>query len=205
MHPPGGIIVPTHGLIRHTHFVADLFELEKPNGTMISFPVSGSIVQNLNKGLLGCMNNPKMEWAWLQSDDHAFDRRILLDMLDRELDIVVPLIVRRASPYELVFGRETTIVDELSGREYPAYESSGIDDMPSQEDPFPVEIAGNAGMLVRRHVLEAVGFPYFESSDGLKLNEDITFSKRVRELGFQVHVDPKARMGHLMALPVWPA
>jgi len=200
---PGVIVVPNTGMLRHTQFVADLLYLEKPEGTHISLPTGGSVVQNLNKALVG-LENTDLQWCWLQADDHCFPSDLLTRLLSHNLDVVCPLIVRRTGS-ELVFGEETEDVDQHSGRTYPAYKAWGIDDMPSQTDPFPVDIAGSAGMLVRRHVLDAIGYPYFETTDGLKLNEDIVFSKKIRAAGFQIHVDPQARMGHIIATQVWPA
>ena len=202
-YPPGLIVVPNTGLMRYTQFVADLFAVDKPVGTQVSFPQSGSVVQNLNRALLEMRTNwPWLEWAWLQSDDHAFSKDILLKLLDHEADVICPLIVRRSRPDQLVFGKATTIRDDATGRIYPAYESSNLDSIP--DEPFTVEVAGTGGMLVRREVLDAVGYPYFESTDGLYLNEDIEFSRKVREAGFEIKVDPTCRMAHLMTLPVWP-
>lgn len=200
MHPPGTIIVPNPGSMRYTQTVADLFAVHKPAGTHVAFPVSGSVVQNLNRSLLEMVG----EWAWLQSDDHAFPADLLLRLLDHELDVVVPMVLRRNGTGELVFGDEVEDVDPHSGRSYPAYRSTNVGDIPSTTDPFKVEISGTGGMLVRKRVLEAIGFPYFETTDGLKLNEDIVFSKKVRAAGFDIWVDPTARMGHITALTAWP-
>lgn len=202
-YPPGLIVVPNSGMLRHTQFVADLFACDKPVGTQVSFPQSGSVVQNLNRSLMEMRQNwPWLEWAWLQSDDHAFPKNLLLKLLDHEAPIVCPLIVRRSRPDQLVFGREIETVDGPTGRTYPAYESTCLADIP--DEPFTVEICGTGGMLVRSEVLDAVGFPYFESTDGVYLNEDIEFSRKVRAVGFEIKVDPACRMAHLMTLPVWP-
>ena len=190
-------------MLRYTQFVADLFAVDKPVGTQVSFPQSGSVTQNLNRALLEMRDNwPWLEWAWLQSDDHAFGQHLLTSLLDHDLPVVAPLIVRRSRPDQLVFGREIETVDEPTGRTYPAYESTSLLDIP--DEPFPVEICGTGGMLIRREVLDKIGYPYFESTDGVYLNEDIEFSRKVRRAGFEIVVDPACRMAHLMTLPVWP-
>lgn len=199
MHPPGTIIVPNAGHFRHVAFIRDLFQCEKPPGTRVAFPTSGNIVQNLNRTLVELHG----EWAWFQADDHTFPPDLLTKLLDHDADIVVPLITKRSPPYHLVIGTETTVEDEHSGRTYPAYETISLEDVPAE--PFHVEIAGTGGMLVREHVFDALGYPYFESTDGLYLNEDIVFSQKVRAAGFQILVDPELKIGHIASTPVWPA
>lgn len=197
-YPPGTIVVPNAGYFRHTTFVRDLFALHKPNGTRVAFPSSGLVTQNLNRALLELHG----DWAWLQADDHTFKPDLLFRLLDHDADIVAPLCVRRSAPHHLVIGKETTVEDEPTGRTYPAYDAMALADVP--DEPFTVEIAGTGGMLIRRHVLEAVGFPYFESTDGLYLNEDIEFSRKARAAGLQILVDPNAHLGHICSVPVWP-
>jgi GT2 family glycosyltransferase len=179
--------------------VRDLFALDKPEGTLVVFPSSGSVVQNLNRAL----REMRGEWAWLQSDDHRFAPDLLHRLLSHEADVVVPLCVKRSPPYRLVVGTETTVTDEHTGRRYPGFVPLDREALPSEV--FPVEIAGTAGMLIRRHVLDAVGYPYFESTDGLYLNEDVEFCRKVRATGLEVLCDPNAALGHVSSVPVWPS
>jgi GT2 family glycosyltransferase len=194
----GTIIVPNPGMLRHIEFVRDLFRLDKPAGTEVVFPSSGSVVKNLNNAVRELHG----EWAWLQSDDHRFGPDLLNRLLAHEADIVVPLVVKRSPPYGLVVGSETTVTDELSGRTYPAFVPLDQDALAGS--PFSVEMAGTAGMLIRRRVFDALGFPYFESTDGLYTNEDIEFCRRARAKGFEILCDPNARLGHIVSTPVWP-
>lgn len=197
MHPPGTIIVPTNGMIRHVPFIRDLLQCDRPEGTKISFPTSGLVTQNLNRAL----SELHGEWAWLHADDHAFKPDLLTRLLDHEADIVCPLIVRRFNS-DLVFGDEAESKDELNGRMYPAYVPIALDEVPDK--PFTVEIAGTGGMLIRKRVFDALEQPYFESTDGAYLNEDIEFSRRVRAAGFEILVDPNAHLGHIVSRPLWP-
>lgn len=193
----GRIITPNAGSLPHIEFVRDLLALDAPEGTEYLFPSSGSVVQNLNRALQG-----EFAWAWLLAPDHRFHPDLLTRLLAREADVVVPLCVKRSPPHQLVIGDETSVRDTSTGREYPAYTPLALDRVP--DTPFTVEIAGSAGLLVRKHVLDAIGFPYFESSDGLYLNEDVVFSQRVRRAGFQILCDPHAHLAHIASVPVWP-
>lgn len=198
MHRAGTIVVPNNGSFRHTAAVHSLLGVHKPDGTHVLLPQSGLVTQNLNRALRQLHG----QWAWFQADDHVYPQDLLFRLLDHGADVVAPLCVRRSAPHHLVLGAERTFVDEFTGREYPAYEAAGLEEIP--KEPFTVEIAGTAGMLVRRHVLEAVGDPWFESTDGLYLNEDIEFCRKVRAAGFQILVDPAAHIGHLVTVPMWP-
>lgn len=193
----GIIITPNSGQLPHIEFVRSLFALEVPAGTRFLFPSSGSVVQNLNRSLVG-----EFDWAWLLAPDHVFQSDILTRLLAQMSDIIVPLCVKRSPPHQLVIGSETTVTDETSGREYPGYLPLGLDDL--DDRVFSVEIAGSAGMLIRRGVFDAIGAPYFESTDGLYLNEDVEFCRRVRAAGYEINVDPAARLAHIVPVPVWP-
>lgn len=82
--------------------------------------------------------------------------------------------------------------------------------LPSYKTPFTVEAAGGACLLVHREVYEAV-YNIYKDRDtayywheeeympvaGKMQGEDITFSKRVREAGYDIYYDPQAFFGHL--------
>mgnify|MGYP006866180342 CR=1 FL=1 len=45
------------------------------------------------------MANPLLEWAWIMGDDHEFANVALIELLNTQVDIVVPLVVRRQPPF----------------------------------------------------------------------------------------------------------
>ncbi len=197
-HPPGTIVVPNSGLLRHTASVEALLSVKKPLGTQLILAPGPLVTKNLNQALQMLHG----EWAWLQADDHVYKQDLLYRLLDHEAPVVVPLVLKRSQPHQLVIGSEAVYEDEDVGRNYPAYVPIELDAVPDK--PFTVEIAGTAGMLVRKEVFEAVGYPYFESTDGLYLNEDIEFSRKVRAAGFEILADPDAHIGHIISTPIWP-
>jgi hypothetical protein len=70
---------------------------------------------------------------------------------------------------------------------------------------FEVDAAGSAGMLVRREVLDTIGDPWFESTNGTVLNEDVIFCRKARAAGFRVFATADVVMGHLGIFNVRPA
>lgn len=195
MHPPGTIALPVGELARFSAFTYSAACLQYPPGTTIAMMQSLSIPRNLNEIIRDSLARPDDEWVWLQADDHVFEPDLLTRLLDRELDVVVPLIVRRRPPFAPVLFKAET--------ENHEYEPFAYDELP-EEGLLEVYAAGTGGMLVRRHVLEAIGDPWFEFQRGEILNEDVEFCRKIRDAGFKIHADLSCRMGHAGLFIVWP-
>jgi hypothetical protein len=180
-----------------------------PPGTATSIHQSGSIVENINLGLASMQ--PEHEWAMVIGDDHRMSPDLVVKLLEADKDIVVPLCIRRVPPFMFgIFAEETEYYDERLGRSYPGYKPYQMEDIPTDE-LFPVVASGSAGMMIKRRVLDDVGFPWFESSDGVFLNEDLEFCRKVRAVrserapdGYEIWCDPSIRMGHIGQMTVWP-
>jgi hypothetical protein len=185
--PEGGTIgVVGSDLARYADFTAALCILGKPDDTRLIYTRTVDIVGNCNT----ICRNYRGEWVWFIGDDHTFDPDVLLRLLALELDVVVPLCLKRSPPYDpVVYGGEDT-----EGVYYVAeLPVSGVAE---------IYAAGSAGMLVRRHVLEAIADPWFESFGGL--NEDLEFCRKVRAAGFSIHCDVDTKLGHIATHQVWP-
>jgi GT2 family glycosyltransferase len=155
------------------------------------------VTLSLNEIVRDALADPNCGWVWFQADDHLYDDDALLRLLDRRLDVVVPLISRKAPPYGYVIYKGdggTELTDD--GILMPSYENYDPEDIPA-EGTFPVYAAGSGGMLVRRHVLEAIGAPWFESSSGAYVNDDLEFCRKIREAGFEIHCDVEVLLGHI--------
>jgi hypothetical protein len=208
-HSPGTIVLPVADLLRYSEFAVDMLNLvgggHAPVGTVTSVHRSGSVVENINMSLMEMIRDqPEHEWAWIMGDDHRFNPEMLIQLLDHEVDVVVPLCIRRNPPFALgLFKGGQDFMDERTGRLYPGYEPFGLSEVP--DEIFPVVASGSAGMLIRRNVLDTIGYPYFESSDGVFLNEDLEFCRRCREAGFEIMCDPHSYLGHIGQFTVWPA
>ena len=64
-----------------------------------------------------------------------------------------------------------------------------------EDAPFEVDILGGYGFLVPRVILDKLSDEPFNKIG--KYQEDFSFSKRVKELGFRLVVDPRIQMGHI--------
>lgn len=129
------------------------------------------------------------EWLWLIGDDHIFEPNILERLLAHDVDVIVPHCLKRIPGFEpVLYGSADGDVHSLA-------------EIPTQ-GLFEVYASGQAGMLIRSNVLEAIGDPWFETFG--KQNEDLMFSRKIREAGFTIQCDPQIMLGHIALTCVWP-
>lgn len=182
---PGTVGVIAQETGRYTAFSISLSALQKPEGSyerwvMGTYPAEAS--NELARDFHG-------DWLWLMGDDHAFAPDILMRLLAHNVDIVSPLCLSRRTPFNPYSFGDRASQTPIDLDQYP---NGGL---------VEVEAAGSAGMLIRRHVLEAIGDPWFvHHPDG----EDIHFCDRARARGFNVHVDLDTPLGHITTTVLWP-
>jgi len=150
---PGAIGVSLGESWREVASFASFDGCWRPSGSRTILAQSLSVPFNTNRIIRATLEDPFMEWLWIQSDDQVWDGMALKGMLDRQVDVLVPLILRRGPPFVPV------IYKELGPNGFIPY---GYDELPT-EGIIEVRMAGSGGMLVRRKVLEAIADPWFES------------------------------------------
>lgn len=189
-HPPGSIIFAGGEFLRYSGFMFSLLGMMKPDDTQVLMKQSVSVVDNLNH----CIRGMRGDWIHIQSDDHLWEKDALIRLLDWDVDVVVPLILMRSPPYAPV------IYKDLNEDGYLPYE---LGELP-QEGLIEVFAAGSGGMTIRKHVLDAIGDPWFEYDSGQHLNEDLVLCRKIREAGFKIHCDVSVVMGHRASHTIWP-
>ena len=196
-HPPGTIALSVGDLARYHDFTMAIRSTIEPPGTVVHMYRSLSMPANLNNIVREM--RPESEWLWIQADDQVWEPDALMRLLDREVDVVVPLITRRHPPFStLVFKEET----ELGFKPY-AY-----DELPAR-GLLEVHSCGSGGMLVRRHVLDKIrewqGHDrLFEYLAGEVPNEDTEFCRKLREVGVKIYCDVEVTLGHCGMFIAWP-
>lgn len=191
--PPGTIIVPTNEIARYTSFWACLAALQVPLGTALLIGQGQDVCKNFNEALRQMVG----EWAFFLGDDHTFKPDVVLRLLQHGLDYVSPLCSTRKPPFAPV------AFHELSGEER-VYEWYLWEELPAYG---LVEVHRAAGVaLVSKKALDAVGDPWFLAGQGHPevIGEDLYFQRRLRDLGFKIHVDVDTPIGHLNPAAVWP-
>lgn len=200
-HPPGTIIVAAGEFLRFGGFVNSMLQVLHPPRTEILIKQSVAVVDNLNNCL--ARMSPDSEWVWIQADDQSWEPDALIRLLDRDVDVVCPLILKRSPPFHAVAYKEQSAEGFLpfALSELPA---SGL---------LEIHSAGSGGMLIKRPVLDAIGLPreapweerhWFTYGEGQHLNEDLVLCRRIREEGFSIWLDCEVTMGHRGTFTVIP-
>lgn len=187
-HPPGIACILSGDLTRYAVSMQCINVTALPQGSAQTWDCSVLIATTLNQALKRVLDSPKYQWAWLMGDDHVFPADIVIKLLDREVDCVAPLCLNRVPPMD------PTIINHTLGRmknltELPTYGLYRLADD---------ETVGDAGLLVRRRVLETVPYPWYDHRrSGSLASEDQAFTGRIREAGFGVFVDLDNPIGHI--------
>jgi hypothetical protein len=193
-HAAGTIVVAAAIQPRYYDFTLSLDELAAPVGTKLCIERSCDITQNFNNGIKKMVG----DWVWFLGDDHSFAPDLLMRLLDFNVDIVVPITPCKVAPWMpcLMHGPD----DPSHGwwqEDMPLYhwdELSGPGLLPLPKGDF----IGQAGMLVRKSVLDTIGYPWFKCGqlDPGRLQEDMQFCHEVQQRGYTVYVDQETIFDH---------
>jgi hypothetical protein len=189
---PGAIVIPSTEVLRFPAFVGALQRLlvgGAPEGSALFWHQGVDIPYMLNHGIRRMLLDPALSWVWIMGDDHTFEPDILMRLLAHEVPVVAPLVLRRNSPH-----RTVAFDEQMKPISFPP-DAAGL---------VPVHAVGNAGMLIRRSVLELIADPWFVNHQPERANEDMAFCKKLRDFGIQPFVDVDTFMGHITPMEVWP-
>ena len=194
-YPPGTIGVSMGETWRHAGSLMCLVGCWKPWGTRTMFAQSISVPFNMNRIISATLADESLEWLFIQADDQLWSSHAIKQMLDRQVDVLVPLILRRGPPFVPVIYKELT---------EDGYVPFGYDELPT-EGLVECRMAGSGGMLVRRNVLEAIRehhenwFEYEPHGA-----PDFNFASKILDEGFKIWADMDVHMGHIGAFTIWP-
>lgn len=187
---PGTVVALAGEAGRYTRFSVCMQSLSfnVPAGTAFKWTFGSDIPESRNQAI----EQMEGDWIWFVDDDHAFAADIVMSLLDRNVDIVQPLCLRRNQPFLPVAAVDGDYMDVRRYR---------------PDELVEVEHAGTSGMLIRRNVLEALDAPWFElgdrEGDGNRVSEDVHFCRKAKAAGFNVHVDMAVRLGHIAPVTIW--
>jgi len=204
-HGPGLIGVASSTSPRYRAFDKCLIAARKPpsrdpmvaeSGMGITFQDSINVAENFNRMCEDLMESPIYEWLWILGDDHVFHPDLLYKLLDRDVDIITPLCLRRHPPY-------TPTINGPVEEGHPVLGWEAID---GKCGLIEVHACGNAGMLIRRHVIAKIGGDWHRAGchkSGLG-GPDLWFCHRAREAGYKILIDTDNCIGHIEPQAIWP-
>lgn len=192
----GSIAYLVSDLARYDEFYESLRHTVTPDGTITYKAMGVDIVSKLNEAI----KVMKGDWIWFLGDDHVWHHELLMKLLDRDVDVVVPLCSRRKPPFSPTIFKN----DKRSDGQWGVMNWNEI---PQTSGLLKVEgRIGTAGMLIRKKVLDKIGFPWFEIGQECShlLQEDMYFCKKIQEAGFDIYCDLDHPIGHIFRGVVWP-
>lgn len=186
--PSGTIGLATRDLV-YAEFAMSLARLDKPK----DWEVYAAYNYDLTHARNFMVENFKGDLLWLMDDDHTFGPDILRRLIAHDKDIVGPLVLGRRTPFKT---------------------SARIDGEPLDRDAEPglyeVDYAGGAGLLIKRHVFEAIEPPWFwngrldPDDSSSHQSDDYYFCEKAREAGFSIYCDTSVLMGHMTVTTILP-
>jgi hypothetical protein len=194
--PPGLIGVAAGYIGRYNEFNVSLSQLICPKGSGKERFLGVDNTHPYNE-MVRSMRNRNLEWLWILNDDHVFDPELLIKLLERDVDMVVPLCLQRSYPYGPVL-RDGP----------PNYGWAPWDRLTNKKGllDWTGNTCGHAGMLIKKNVFEAIPEIWFEAG---KITpefsaSDIYFCVKVAKYGFKLFIDLDNPIGHCITGIVWP-
>jgi hypothetical protein len=170
--------------------------LNVPDKSCMLWTCGPLIAGNMNHNFRTFLNHQdNLQWAWIIGDDHTFKPDVILDLLKREKDVIVPLCMNREPPCAF------TIIDETNNkhRDFDKVPTSGIFKLEEYE------VCGDAGMLLSRAAVEKLGPPWYENLiSGTYTSEDRYFARKIHKLGMDIWIDTEVQLGHVTPCLITP-
>jgi hypothetical protein len=121
-----------------------------------------------------------------------------MHLLKHEVDVVVPITPCKTPPwYPCVLhgldkGGGPEWDEEMLIYKWSELSGTGLFALPKGD------FIGQAGMLVKKSVLERIGYPWFKAGqiDAGRLQEDMTFCRELQNLGYTIWVDQDVIFDH---------
>jgi hypothetical protein len=195
--PPGLVVIISSDTARFNAFAKSTMKLMVPHGSQWEWAEGTSIEANRNLALSKMKDHCR--WVFTLDDDHSFEPDILMRLLQRmgqnkDVDILQAFCTTRKPPYS-----------PWAYKESPNQSGDGIEYISATWDEVPTEgisewdAVGTGGMLIRRKVIDAVKFPWFEVGKTFKdaYGEDLYFCYKARRLGFRIWIDSDNMTSHM--------
>lgn len=185
------IAIPCMDMV-HTHFMASLLGMRRPDGTEVGI-CSSSLIYDARNTLASKATNEGFDRVlWLDSDMVLGDdtmERLIADM-DEGRDFVSALFFTRKQPIR------PCIYKSLETLENGRTRANNYDDYP-KDSVFEVAGAGFGAVMMSTDLIRAVGRDSRPFSPMPGWGEDFSFELRAKDAGFKLFCDSRIRVGHV--------
>lgn len=179
--------------VRYSISAQSFHSLKVPPNSAVSWQVGMLIGRALNQAFQVCMDRADLAWVWIMGDDHTYEPDVILRLLDHNLDAVAPLCLNRLPPMDPVIVEHDHLTPNGKGR------LKYLEDMPTAGlyKLRKEETCGDAGLLLKRRVLEATGPHWHDRKSGSIDAEDQSYCRKIQEAGFDIHIDCDQVLTHI--------
>lgn len=193
--PPGLVIVLGEVLARWHAFEHSMRMLMTclPPGSSYKPMLGNWLAWSINEAMRENLQ-PHHGWVSVLANDHVFAPDIIYRLLAHNVDIVAPNVCLRGFPFCYSMFHE----------EHGTFRSFGFDELEGKHGLMPVDAMGGPMVVIRRHVIDAIGQPFFEGQAGENPREDLTTFLKLKRAGYQPYIDLDLRIRHCGAGSVTP-
>lgn len=190
--PPGMIGLPHGGILREPAIVPTLMSMYRPSNTTFKHQSGLGPAEPLNRIGRAFLDHPgNLQWLFLMNDDNLPPMDVIPTLWEREVDVISGLYFSRIQPFEPIFFDDVRMEggQRMYVRHYMRYGECGY---------FPAEVVGDGSLLIRRHVLEKILYPWWEYGATWtdRCDHDVVFSQKVVGHGFGLYCDVDVLVGH---------
>lgn len=143
----------------------------------------------------GKINYTHIMWI---DDDIIFKREHFESLLKHDLDVISGIYMMKGNKYFATVEKW----DEEYFKKHGAFQFLTEKDIQGHKGIMKVDYTGFGFILIKRHVHEALKYPWFRPvwhQIGICKDfssEDSSICKLIKDAGFQIYVDPQIRVGH---------
>lgn len=182
-----GIVAPFLG--RYREFPMCIEQTKCPAGTGLNwyYGVSGTNYYNMMAQYM--LQNEEYKWLWILDDGFVFHPSLLSKLLERNVDVVVPLTLHDSYPYA------PRIYEDAAGG-YIGVEPEWLKDQTGMIR-LTDKTCRSTGMLIKRHVFEQLDEPWFVNgaTHPGELGSDKWFCQQLHEHDLELYLDLDNVMG----------
>jgi glycosyltransferase involved in cell wall biosynthesis len=182
------IAVPNYSCLMDIDVHQSIIGLEKTNDTYVLHAKRSLIDRARNKMVEFAVHNG-YDYILFIDDDNIFPSDMLKVLLEKDKDVVVPVIPRRGYNHE-----KTLVFDDKHESLFP-------------KEDTPIFSTGMGCCLIKREVFEPIfnetmGRPFefkkaYNNGTVVEMTEDVTFCSEVNARGFEIWATPEVPVEHI--------
>lgn len=198
--PPGMVGLPCGDNARTSDIIPAIVGLDMPPGTVFKKSSGLGPAVPLNDIGKAFMSMPHLQWLFITNDDNLCPRNTIPKLLNSRLSVITGLYFGRIQPFEPI------LFDAIMTNEHGQEMYIRHFMQPADQGIIRVTACGDGCLLIHRHVLETIKYPWWEYGETLsdQCDHDLVFCRKVRDAGMDIWCDTDVRVDHVTHMSVRP-